>query len=584
MIFKWVVGVLLLAVSITLQAETIEVTPDDNVTNLIENAQVDDVLLFEPGEYELNIILSKQVHLQGRSTKDVIFKADDISLPILTLDGAVNVDIQNITFLDYGNAIQINNSATGSNATIKNNVFSYQSDVDLVAQIVGVLVDSPQITISNNVFFGNDIAISNNQLNVTISENIFTQNEFDIDSTITTDIDTNCFTDAETVFENVLDNQVVLDVEFVDSENNDFHLKASSDCLFSIDSKLVVAGAYGGESADKVPASIVVNSVADENLAANGEVIVSWSQNLAREVEGYKVYYSTSPLKELNTLEQRDVSDGTVKYSTIKLEDIEDYNEEDEMSVLISGLQAATIKPQAPVLTSVQPRDKKLIINWEAVDSVDGYNLYYTGMEINPIDIPSSTTSYELTGLNNDTVYTVWLTAKSQLTHYFQVVAYESGNSSDEFRESFFTFNDHSLTPDDELESDNSNQLSQQPEALVAYPVLPNEGCFIATAAFNFYSSEEVMVLRWFRDEYLLTNSMGQEFVKQYYIYSPAIAQSIQESDGLKSVVRVMLYPLIILVKAMQHSWFMFIILSMLYLFLFYKLCNICFKTRITRA
>lgn len=70
-------------------------------------------------------------------------------------------------------------------------------------------------------------------------------------------------------------------------------------------------------------------------------------------------------------------------------------------------------------------------------------------------------------------------------------------------------------------------------------------GCFIATAAFGSSIQPHVALLQQFRDSVLLTNAFGKKFVSLYYTYSPPIADFIAESDILRGVVRVMLYPLI---------------------------------------
>jgi hypothetical protein len=67
--------------------------------------------------------------------------------------------------------------------------------------------------------------------------------------------------------------------------------------------------------------------------------------------------------------------------------------------------------------------------------------------------------------------------------------------------------------------------------------------CFIATAAYGTPMAGEVEILRRFRDEYLLTNALGQAMVDLYYRASPPIAEFITEHPSLKSVVRVGLAP-----------------------------------------
>jgi hypothetical protein len=69
--------------------------------------------------------------------------------------------------------------------------------------------------------------------------------------------------------------------------------------------------------------------------------------------------------------------------------------------------------------------------------------------------------------------------------------------------------------------------------------------CFIATAAYGNPMAEEIEVLREFRDEYLLTNSLGQALVDIYYKVSPPIAEFITEHPSLKPIVRAELAPVV---------------------------------------
>jgi hypothetical protein len=71
-------------------------------------------------------------------------------------------------------------------------------------------------------------------------------------------------------------------------------------------------------------------------------------------------------------------------------------------------------------------------------------------------------------------------------------------------------------------------------------------GCFIATAAYGSYFDPHVMILRSFRDTYLLTNDTGRAFVRWYYAVSPSIADTIRQKPLLKALVRMSLLPAIL--------------------------------------
>lgn len=63
-------------------------------------------------------------------------------------------------------------------------------------------------------------------------------------------------------------------------------------------------------------------------------------------------------------------------------------------------------------------------------------------------------------------------------------------------------------------------------------------GCFVATACYGNYDAPEVIVLRQFRDEILLTNPIGKIFTRLYYAVSPPIADFIASHEFLKKIVR----------------------------------------------
>ncbi len=67
--------------------------------------------------------------------------------------------------------------------------------------------------------------------------------------------------------------------------------------------------------------------------------------------------------------------------------------------------------------------------------------------------------------------------------------------------------------------------------------------CCAATAAYDTPMVEELVILREFRDEYLITNLVGQAFTDSYYRISPPIADFITTHPALKRIVRTGLLP-----------------------------------------
>jgi len=79
--------------------------------------------------------------------------------------------------------------------------------------------------------------------------------------------------------------------------------------------------------------------------------------------------------------------------------------------------------------------------------------------------------------------------------------------------------------------------------------------CFIATASYGSKFEPAVILLRRFRDDYLLKNSPGQNFVKYYYCTSPSIANFIAQSESLKFMVKIFLTPIIALVYIIYNPF-----------------------------
>jgi len=67
--------------------------------------------------------------------------------------------------------------------------------------------------------------------------------------------------------------------------------------------------------------------------------------------------------------------------------------------------------------------------------------------------------------------------------------------------------------------------------------------CFIATAAYGSPDIDDVLQLRRFRNQFLLTNPVGRALVTTYYRFSPPFADAIRPYPLLRKLVRIGLVP-----------------------------------------
>jgi len=78
-------------------------------------------------------------------------------------------------------------------------------------------------------------------------------------------------------------------------------------------------------------------------------------------------------------------------------------------------------------------------------------------------------------------------------------------------------------------------------------------GCFIATAVYGSAYANEVIVLKDFRDKFLLKYRLGKSFVQLYYWLSPPIANVISKKYYLREFTKIILtIPLIKLVRKLN--------------------------------
>jgi hypothetical protein len=112
-----------------------------------------------------------------------------------------------------------------------------------------------------------------------------------------------------------------------------------------------------------------------------------------------------------------------------------------------------------------------------------------------------------------------------------------------------------------------TGQTAPSDEARMATPPLKSDvtgtgACFIATVAYGSYSAGEVMVLRRFRDKYLLTNPLGSMFVKLYYKASPPLAGFISRHEYLRAATAQALRPVIFFAQAPLRTLLILLLIS----------------------
>lgn len=73
--------------------------------------------------------------------------------------------------------------------------------------------------------------------------------------------------------------------------------------------------------------------------------------------------------------------------------------------------------------------------------------------------------------------------------------------------------------------------------------------CFIATAAYGTPFAEEINILRFWRDNFLLEHHFGNLFVKFYYKISPPIADFIRNKNLFRKGVVLILNPFVRVLK-----------------------------------
>lgn len=142
-----------------------------------------------------------------------------------------------------------------------------------------------------------------------------------------------------------------------------------------------------------------------------------------------------------------------------------------------------------------------------------GYKVYYGLSSRNysaAVDV-GKTTAHVVTGLQNDRRY------------YFAVTAYDANR-----RESGF-----------------SREVVWGMDSAAPVGRSARGGCLIASLAYNGQYAEEVMILSYFRDRYLLPHAPGRLIIRLYEWVSPTLAELVERHEALRLLTRWALSPLV---------------------------------------
>ncbi len=527
-----------------------------SIQDAINGSDVNDTIIVERGTYNEVLIVNKNgLTIRGRETAQTFIDPGSANTAI-SIDGLSNVTIANFTFINAKTGVSV--SGINNTISIENNVFDVgtaNTGVEIVNTFLGGIID-------NNTFHRNNTAVLSSLTDANIRNNIFFGNSTAIQTIDNPqNVTFNCFfgnADNGSVGANEVTGNPLL----VNPGARDFHLQTNSPCIDEgtgtdiIDGTVADIGAYGGNLADKFPFPTPQPSATDTSPSPSGpfSINMSWAANTAYLVAGYDVYYGTAP----GVYNGADAAEGT---SPIPAGNVTGFS--------LTNLSPSPGTPSTPTLISVAPSNQTLSLEWSAAAQASSYRVLYGVASVNENTINvGNVTKYDLGGLENGTTYLVSIQAIAQQTYYLATKVYD--NTGNRNTSTFSAEQSIAIGPTNE--SALSNTMSGLPEAVLAFPNLPNEGCFIATAAYGADHAPELTILREFRDEVLLTNRAGHLLVAMYYRYSPPVAAVIADYPWLKALVRALLLPIVIVaVFILQASTIPKLLVTTLFLILVWR-------------
>ncbi|HEX6999272.1 MAG TPA: CFI-box-CTERM domain-containing protein [Gammaproteobacteria bacterium] len=536
------------AAASSVHGDTLRVPQDfASIQRAIDESEPNDIILVSPGTYNENLALLSDIDIRGTETARTLLSPADDERPTVSITNASGVRFTSFTIIESTVGVAVG----GSNGVdIANVVFDRATDT-------GLAVDGLSgVNATNNVFFENGIAIERGSNAVRVESNIFARNGDSIVTVLLPGADplgnvrSNCFDAASRpdVDDDVLMGigATVGDPAFVDPAGRDFHLREGSDCIDAgrgtdvIDGSIADAGAYGGPFADPTPFPVAAPTLTDVSTDQSLRIAVAWEPNLDYRVSNstvpgaYRLYYErgTDPTPPLDGTD----AGGGTQPSPIEVGNV--------TSFVLENLNAETNRPLAPRLLTATARNESVVLTWEAVPQATGYRVHYgvAAVTENAFDAGNATQA-TITGLANDTTYRFVVTALQQPIYQVAVTAVDNTQNRNESPITGVS----SISLGEGSASMPSNELTATPAAIEPYPDLPDDGCFVATAAFGADWKAEVAVLRDFRDRILLPTAAGRALVRLYYRHGPRAAAFLEAHEEWKPLARAALWPFVAL-------------------------------------